>query len=476
MLSVIIPARNEKYLQRTIQNVLDNAEGEIEIIAVLDGYWPDPPIQDDKRVILIHHAEAIGQRQSINEAARIAKGKYIMKLDAHCAVDKGFDVKLAADCEYDWTVVPRMYNLDHETWEPKRHKLTDYMYIGLRENGELRAEYFDKGLRQPNNANEIDDVMCCMGPCFFMHKDRFWELGGMDEGHGGWGQMGIEVACKAWLSGGAFKVNKKTWFAHWFRGGGGPGFPYSLGGREVDRARKYSKDLWINNKWPMQKRTFDWMIQKFNPPGWENEPVMGFDKGRYYQFTINNKRRPIQNRFAKWFGANMVKYPTDVMMYQEIIFENKPDFIIETGTKWGGSALFFAHLCELMGHGQVITIDTLDFQAPKHPRITHIIGRSTSEETLNRVKEIIGGGTVMVSLDSSHSRPHVKREMKYYGAMVTTGQYMVVEDTNYPEIGGKDGPDEAVKWYMRRNNNFKVVPLENKWIYSCNPGGWLRRV
>jgi len=80
--------------------------------------------------------------------------------------------------------------------------------------------------------------------------------------------MGIEVALKAWLSGGALKVNKKTWFSHWFRGGGGPGFPYSLGGREVDKARKYSKDLWLNDKWPLQTRKFAWILEKFNPPGW----------------------------------------------------------------------------------------------------------------------------------------------------------------------------------------------------------------
>jgi glycosyltransferase involved in cell wall biosynthesis len=83
-LSLIIPARNETYLRRTIENVLENIQADTEIIAVADGYWPDPVIQDNPRVILLHHTEARGQRQSINEAARIAKGKYLMKLDAHC--------------------------------------------------------------------------------------------------------------------------------------------------------------------------------------------------------------------------------------------------------------------------------------------------------------------------------------------------------------------------------------------------------
>jgi len=279
MVSIIIPARNEIYLEKTIRNILDNAEGEIEVLAILDGYIPDPQIDmKDDRVLFIHNQESIGQRQSINLGARMAKGEYIMKLDAHCAVDKGFDIKLAKDCEYDWTVVPRMYNLDVETWEPKLHKRTDYMYISS-PTGEkpFRASYYTgkkyRALHIIESNHLIDDTMCCMGPGWFMHKDRFWELDGMDEGHGGWGQMGIEVACKAWLSGGALKVNKNTWFAHWFRGGGGPGFPYHITGNDQEKARVYSRDLWLNNKWNKKKRDFQWLVDKFNPPEWEKESM-----------------------------------------------------------------------------------------------------------------------------------------------------------------------------------------------------------
>lgn len=277
MLSVIIPAKNEIYLERTIRNILENAEGEIEIIVVLDAWVPDPQIViDDKRVIFLHFPEGVGQRKAINEGVKIAKGKYIMKLDAHCAVDKGFDVKLAADCEYEWTVVPRMYNLDSEKWVPKLHKRTDYMYIGCGAGRLLRAEYYTgqeyrKWHRRPEL---IDDTMCCMGPGWFMHKARFLEQGGCDENHeGGWGQQGVEVSCKAWLSGGALKVNKKTWFAHWFRGGSGPGFPYPISGRTIERVRKYSRDLWINNKWDKKVRNFQWLIDKFNPPGWKENDL-----------------------------------------------------------------------------------------------------------------------------------------------------------------------------------------------------------
>lgn len=276
MLSVIIPARNEIYLGKTIENILENVEGEIEIIVELDGYLPDPALEFDERVVFVHNPESIGQRACINHGATIAKGEYIMKLDAHCAVAKGFDVQLAKDCQYDWTLVPTMYNLDISDWTPKLHKRTDYMYISFRD-GVLRSEYYegkekDNRRRQPSNDIMIDDIMTCMGPGWFMHKARFWELGGCDENHeGGWGQQGIEVACKAWLSGGALKVDKNTWFAHWFRGGGGPGFPYPISGNQINRVREYSTNLWMNNKWDKQVRDFQWLLDKFDPPGWNND-------------------------------------------------------------------------------------------------------------------------------------------------------------------------------------------------------------
>jgi glycosyltransferase involved in cell wall biosynthesis len=271
LVTVIIPARNEVYLKKTIDNVLSNSTGEIEIIVVLDGYRPELSIKDG-RVKFIYNEIPNGQRRSINQAAEEAKGKFIMKLDAHCAVAPGFDTTLSNDCEYEWTMVPRMFTLDRETWTPKLHKRVDYMYISSPTWKEpFRMQYYegrtekDEKQRQPKNDIEIDDIMCCMGSCFFMHKDRFRELGGCDENHGGWGQQGIEVALKAWLSGGALKVNKKTWFAHMHRG---EGFPYLITNGDVDKARNYSQDLWLNDKWPAAKRPLSWVTDKFKAPHW----------------------------------------------------------------------------------------------------------------------------------------------------------------------------------------------------------------
>jgi glycosyltransferase involved in cell wall biosynthesis len=105
-LSVLIPARNEIFLKRTIEDILAHCEGDTEVIAVLDGAWAEPPIEDHPRVQLIYHSRSIGQRAATNEAARLSTAKYIMKADAHCAFDQGFDVKLMAQCDHDWTVIP----------------------------------------------------------------------------------------------------------------------------------------------------------------------------------------------------------------------------------------------------------------------------------------------------------------------------------------------------------------------------------
>lgn len=283
--SIIIPARSEVYLQQTIESILLAAEGDIEVIAILDGYWPEPCIPDDTRVTLIHHSEPIGQRAAVNEGARIATGKYILKTDGHSMFDQGFDLKLKADCEYDWTVIPTMYNLDAGKWEPKPDKKTDFMYIRsprikdrpLRvfylNDKETAREYPEayKAFKKASwRRGDICDVMTGQGACFFMHRERFWELGGMDEAHGSWGQMGAEVALKAWLSGGSLKVNKKTWFAHMFR----KEIPYKMSGRDQQRARDYSIDFWTNGKWPLQKRPLSWLVDKFAPvPTWKEKEV-----------------------------------------------------------------------------------------------------------------------------------------------------------------------------------------------------------
>jgi len=127
-LTVVIPSRNEIFLSRTIENLLESIEGDTSIVAVLDGAWADPPIPDHSRVHLIYHSVSIGQRAAVNEAVRLSNSKYILKLDAHCAVDKGFDVKMMADMQDNFTMVPIMRNLHVFDWVCK--KCGDRRYQG----------------------------------------------------------------------------------------------------------------------------------------------------------------------------------------------------------------------------------------------------------------------------------------------------------------------------------------------------------
>jgi hypothetical protein len=133
--SILIPSRNEQFLPQTVDDIFAKAAGDIEVIAVLDGYWPDPILRDRPNLVLIHRGQAQGMRPAINSAARIAKGDFFMKCDAHCMFAKGFDETLKADCDGDWVVVPRRYSLD-----PR-----DFLYVGDAAEGlVLAAEKYDR--------------------------------------------------------------------------------------------------------------------------------------------------------------------------------------------------------------------------------------------------------------------------------------------------------------------------------------------
>jgi glycosyltransferase involved in cell wall biosynthesis len=324
-LSVIIPARNEEFLARTVEDVLVKKRGNTEVIVILDGSWANPPVIDHPDITIIYHSQSIGQRASVNEGVKLSKAKFIMKLDAHCIVDEGFDVKLMADCEYDWTVIPRMYNLhafdwqcnkckerwyqgptpkkcpkcDNTTgferimvWQPRWHKRSDFM----RFDSDLHFQYWGALGERPESKEDIADNMSFIGACWFMHRQRYWDIDGLDEAHGSWGQVGTEISCKTWLSGGRLVVNKKTWFTHLFRTQGGDfGFPYPQSGNQVSRARKYSKELFIEGKWKKAKHPLNWLLKKFWPiPGWKEIPGEP-TKGIIY-YTDNQLNMKIAHR------------------------------------------------------------------------------------------------------------------------------------------------------------------------------------
>lgn len=182
-----------------------------------------------------------------------------------------------------------------------------------------------------------------------------------------------------------------------------------------------------------------------------------------------------------WLGTPILKTPQDCWVYQEILHDLRPDLIVETGTYLGGSALFLASICDLLGHGRIITIDDKRRVALHHPRITALIGDSTSDAILERVRgEATSAKTVIVALDADHRAESVLREMRAYAPLVTPGSYLVVEDTNVnghpvrPDHG--PGPMEAVLGFLKEDRRFEIDRTREKFLLTFFPSGWLKRV
>jgi len=184
---------------------------------------------------------------------------------------------------------------------------------------------------------------------------------------------------------------------------------------------------------------------------------------------------------TSWFGQQILKCPLDMWIYQELMWNLKPDYIIECGTFRGGSALFYAHLFDLIGHGEIITIDVLEqANRPQHPRIQYLDGSSTDPKMVAQVMQIIGENKrVLVILDSDHARDHVLDEMREWSHVVTSGSYMIVEDSNVnghparPDHG--PGPMEAIDASMQENDEFEIDLSQEKFFMTQNPRGYLRK-
>jgi cephalosporin hydroxylase len=182
-----------------------------------------------------------------------------------------------------------------------------------------------------------------------------------------------------------------------------------------------------------------------------------------------------------WLGHHVQKCPLDLWAYQEILVETRPDVIVECGTYRGGSARFLASVCDELGHGRIVTIDVLERTGrPRHRRITYLQGSSTDAAIVERVRRRVRRArSVMVILDSDHTRDHVLREMELYAPLVTPGCYLVVEDTNingHPVSPGfGPGPMEAVEAFLAERSDFEADPAREKLLLTFNPSGYLRR-
>lgn len=183
-----------------------------------------------------------------------------------------------------------------------------------------------------------------------------------------------------------------------------------------------------------------------------------------------------------WMGVPCAKCPLDIWIYQEILAEIKPDLVVETGTFMGGSALFMAHILDIIGKGEVISIDVEELpDRPNHPRIRYVTGSSADAQLVDSLFADRRGDEVrLVILDSDHSKEHVLREIELFSPRVTVGSYLIVEDTNVnghptsPDFG--PGPFEAVEEFLQSNKDFVADRSREKFLMTFNPRGFLKRV
>lgn len=239
-------------------------------------------------------------------------------------------------------------------------------------------------------------------------------------------------------------------------------------------------------------------IEQFEKEKAKNIEEQGKDytvKKLALDFMVNTTKYKYSYNYT-WMGRPIIQYPEDMIAMQEIIYEVKPDLIIETGIAHGGSIVYYASLLELIGKGEVLGID-IDIRAhnkekieahPMYKRISMIEGSSISREVINEVKEFIRSkDKILVCLDSNHTHDHVLKELQIYSRFVTKGSYLVVFDTVIEDVPNEfiqnrpwdkdNNPKTAVKEFLKTNDNFSIdKSIQNKIVITVAPDGYLRRI
>lgn len=243
-----------------------------------------------------------------------------------------------------------------------------------------------------------------------------------------------------------------------------------------------------------------------------SDPIQAFIDERTNRISDNGKNEKLKKAAAdfniqsnsnqysynfSWMGRPIIQYPQDMIAMQEIIWDLKPDLIIETGIAHGGSLIYYASILELIGKGEVLGID-IDIrehnrkEIEKHPmfkRIKMLQGSSVSDEMGKQVAAYAKGKqTVLVCLDSNHTHEHVMKELELYAPLVSLNSYIVVFDTIVEDLpegyfsqkrpwGISDNPKTAVIEFIKANDNFVIDhSIDNKLLISVAPEGYLKRI
>jgi cephalosporin hydroxylase len=185
---------------------------------------------------------------------------------------------------------------------------------------------------------------------------------------------------------------------------------------------------------------------------------------------------------VRWLGHPIWQNVLDLWSIQEAIAELRPALLLETGTNRAGSALFYAHLFDLLGNGRIVTVDVERLHDLTHPRVEFLSGSSVEEPVLTRMREQarLADGPVMVILDSDHAESHVAAELEAYAGLVTPGSLLLVQDgviDVMPRFAhARPGPLPAIEKFLASHPEFQIdAKFDHRFLVTHHPSGWLRR-
>lgn len=292
LISIAIPSRQELFLNNTINDILSNSVGPIEVLVILDGYdLPESELIKDSRVkyIRLPYSHIMTKRVGVNMAVAQSRGEFVMSVDAHCCFAKGFDDVLRHDCEDAMIMIPRRYKLDAVNWRANMmYESIDYEYWiwSAMKEGHYFKNYPWHSRRAERLKLLIDDTLTFQGSCWIMKKTWFEKMKFMRcEGYTPWGQEDVELALETWLNGGRVVVNKKTWYAHLFKGKV-YGKMYKSNYNQHKESRRFAYRYWIDENIDR----FEQVINKFMPiPNWplDWKEQLKLEKGKQFTYKVS---------------------------------------------------------------------------------------------------------------------------------------------------------------------------------------------
>ena len=291
-LSLLIPSRNEDYLQNTIDDIFKHSEADIEVIVGLDGldksiFTINKHPERFKRLFVWDLDNPIGQRAMTNLLANHARGKYIAKIDSHCSFAQGFDRILLESMEEDMIVTPILARLHAFDWvcscgkrenqdtpfkchDVKKETVWEILSKPFTNRYGFDSNFIFQYL--PNEEGKLVETMALQGSFFMILKDKYFELNICDEAMGSWGFQGIETACKGWFNNMRVVTNKDTYYAHYFKekiidGKVVVDISYNRPQKEIDFAHKKIKEMF-------DSKDIAWLVKKFDYPcDWDKKKV-----------------------------------------------------------------------------------------------------------------------------------------------------------------------------------------------------------